>query len=154
MENFKWYNHRNAQKFQTNNTSCWFQMLPLLYENEIFYSQRFQARSSNSTLTGVCHLLQTHTCYGKVGHIPHCCKTQGHKVVSFAGERSTEARAKEEPIEQTLGQQNHPKWGAQHIPNSHSQTAERSHTGKLSPAPDCHQLMDWQTGSIHIPTLN
>lgn len=87
MENFKWCNHRNTQKFQANNTSCWFQMLPLLYENEFFRFQQLEARSSSSPLTGVCHLHQTDTCCGKVGQIPHYCKNKGHKVVGFVGER-------------------------------------------------------------------
>lgn len=56
-----------------------------------------------------------HFC-GKVGQIPHYCKTEGHKVVRFAGGRSMEARAEEEPIEQSLGQQDHPKWATQHLP--------------------------------------
>lgn len=128
MENLKQRNHRNTQKFQTNNVSFSFQMLPLLYENEFFYLQQLQARSSNSTNIGVCHLHQTDTCYGKVGQIPHYWKSQGHNVVSFVGVGSMEARAEEEPIEQTLGQQNHDKWGAQHVPNhSIPDAAERSH---------------------------
>lgn len=36
----------------------------------------------------------------------------------------------------------------------HSPAAERSHTAELSPAPDCHQLMDRQTVSTHNPTLS